>query len=32
MIHVTDRPYVHVRLGALEFAFCHDEFPVTSWR
>jgi hypothetical protein len=23
MVHVPDRAYVHVRLGALEFAFCH---------
>ena len=25
MIDVPDRPHVHVRLGALEFAFCHFE-------
>jgi hypothetical protein len=26
VIHVPDRPNVHMRLGALEFAFCHDLF------
>jgi hypothetical protein len=23
MVHVTNRPNVHVRLGPLKFAFCH---------
>ena len=23
MVHVADRAHVHVRLGPLEFAFCH---------
>jgi hypothetical protein len=23
MVHVPDRAHVHVRLGALEFSFCH---------
>ncbi|SON94760.1 hypothetical protein XFF6990_150012 [Xanthomonas citri pv. fuscans] len=24
MVNVTDGADVHVRLGALEFSFCHD--------
>jgi hypothetical protein len=28
MVHVTNRPHVHVRLGSLEFAFCHFRISV----
>jgi hypothetical protein len=27
---VTNRPDVHVRFGALEFAFCHDVLRMSS--
>ena len=27
MVHVPYRPHVHVRLGPLKFAFCHDDDP-----
>ncbi len=27
MVHVPDRAHVHVRLGPLEFAFCHFATP-----
>jgi hypothetical protein len=30
MIDVTDRANVHMRLGALEFTFCHSLFPWTA--
>jgi hypothetical protein len=31
VVHVTDRAYVHVRLGALEFSLGHDSKPQTVW-
>src|SRR3954467_2637511 len=30
VIHVTNRPNVHVRLGSLEFAFCHVDLAPAS--
>jgi hypothetical protein len=28
VVYVTNRPYVHVGLAALEFLFCHDGIPM----
>jgi len=27
MVHVSNRPHVHVRLGTLKLAFCHFGSP-----
>ena len=32
MVHVPNRPHVHVRLGPLEFAFCHFNISVSKER
>jgi hypothetical protein len=32
VVHVPDRAHVHVRLGALEFSFCHFYSPKSNAR
>jgi hypothetical protein len=31
MVHVPNRPHVHVRLGAFEFTFCHFNLRKKSY-